>query len=56
MKTPPISNKSLPLSKPDVSTLRTVSESFVEDWSELAIGESETGLESKLADLKVGLY
>jgi len=49
MKSPSPVTKPLP----DVGASRAVSDSYVEDYSDIGIDEDETGLASKLAHLKV---
>ena len=53
-RSPATSKKILPSLIEDIAP-RSTSESFVEDYSDIAIGEDENGLESKLASLKVSL-
>jgi len=53
-KSPVISTVSLPKeNRPEAP--RSVSDSYAEDYSDLATEEDETGLKSKLANLKVNM-
>lgn len=42
-------------SLPETPAARSVSDSYVEDYSDMVIPEDETGLTTKFADLKVKL-
>jgi hypothetical protein len=52
-KSPVITTKPLPRESRSENLGRSASDSFVEDHSDLALGIDETGLESKLSQLKV---